>query len=170
MAFRLGPRELRLNLRDLFQILRPHQPLRIVQRGPQVLLHRGKGLLSRIFGAGLRSIAGLLHALTGAPRGSQEAHTVALDIISKCLRYIPDWPGADARITVALASGEPVLSVLWRTGSRSVRLLRAGPCGASTCADAPGSRRAPEATEHLLNCRSGSAPRLLFSSAGYDPV
>jgi len=42
-----------------------------------------------------------------------EAHTEALDIISKCLRYIPDWPGADARITVALASGEPVLSVLF---------------------------------------------------------
>ena len=42
-----------------------------------------------------------------------EAHTVALDIISKCLRYIPDWPGADARITVALASGETVLSVLF---------------------------------------------------------
>jgi hypothetical protein len=42
-----------------------------------------------------------------------EAHTVALDIISKCLRYIPDWPVADARITVALASGEPVLSVLF---------------------------------------------------------
>src|SRR4051794_13042810 len=33
-----------------------------------------------------------------------EAHTVALDIISKCLRYIPDWPGADARITVALGT------------------------------------------------------------------
>jgi hypothetical protein len=42
-----------------------------------------------------------------------EAHTVALDIISKCLRYIPDWPTADARITVALASGEAVLSVLF---------------------------------------------------------
>src|SRR4051812_33412871 len=25
-----------------------------------------------------------------------EAHTVALDIISKCLRYIPDWPAAEA--------------------------------------------------------------------------
>jgi len=42
-----------------------------------------------------------------------EAHTVALDIMSKCLRYIPDWPAADARITITLASGEPVLSVLF---------------------------------------------------------
>jgi len=41
------------------------------------------------------------------------AHTVALDIMSKCLRYIPDWPAADARIDITLASGELVLSVLF---------------------------------------------------------
>ena len=62
-----------LNLCGLLQILGPHEPLGVVQRGPQVLLGRGQGLLGQVLGPGLTSIACLLHGLGRAPGGSQEA-------------------------------------------------------------------------------------------------
>ena len=43
----------------------------------------------------------------------REAHTVALLLIEKLLRFVPDWPAADGRINVCLASGETVLTVLF---------------------------------------------------------
>ena len=48
------------------------------------------------------------HELAGLP----EAHTYALRLIDKFLRFLPDWPAADCRIRITLASGEPVLTVL----------------------------------------------------------
>jgi hypothetical protein len=44
--------------------------------------------------------------------GLFEAHTYALCLIDKVLRFAPDWPAADYRIRITLASGEPVLTVL----------------------------------------------------------
>jgi hypothetical protein len=44
--------------------------------------------------------------------GLFEAHTYALRLIDKVLRFAPDWPAADCRIRITLASGEPVLTVL----------------------------------------------------------
>ena len=45
--------------------------------------------------------------------GLPEAHTYALGLIDKFLRLVPDWPAADCRIRITLASGEPVLTVLF---------------------------------------------------------
>jgi hypothetical protein len=45
--------------------------------------------------------------------GLSEAHAYALSLIEKFLRLIPDWPAADCRIRITLASGEPVLTVLF---------------------------------------------------------
>ena len=45
--------------------------------------------------------------------GLPEAHTYALCLIDKFIRFIPDWPAADCRIRITLASGEPVLIVLF---------------------------------------------------------
>ena len=45
--------------------------------------------------------------------GLPEAHTYALGLIDKFLRLVPDWPAADCRIRITLASGEPVLIVLF---------------------------------------------------------
>ena len=50
-------------------------------------------------------------------------------VYGQTLGYIPDWPTADARITVALASGEAVLSVLFpalTSPKRSCFGLRSG--------------------------------------------
>ena len=44
--------------------------------------------------------------------GLPDAHAYALSLIEKFLRLIPDWPAADCRIRITLASGEPVLTVL----------------------------------------------------------
>src|SRR5215207_5124028 len=43
--------------------------------------------------------------------GLPEAHTYALRLIEKFLRFLPDWPAADCRIRITLASGETVLTV-----------------------------------------------------------
>ena len=45
--------------------------------------------------------------------GLPEAHAYALCLIEKFLRFVPDWPAADCRIRITLASGEPVLTVLF---------------------------------------------------------
>ena len=45
--------------------------------------------------------------------GLPEAHTYALRLIEKFLRLIPDWPAADCRIRITLASGETVLTVFF---------------------------------------------------------
>ena len=45
--------------------------------------------------------------------GLPDAHACALSLIEKFLRLIPDWPTADCRIRITLASGEPVLTVLF---------------------------------------------------------
>ena len=63
----------RLDLHHLLHILGPHQPLGIIQRGAEVLFRSGQGLLGHVLGAGLNLVAGLLHALAGAPSGLQEA-------------------------------------------------------------------------------------------------
>ena len=43
----------------------------------------------------------------------REAHTIALLLIEKLLRFVPDWSAENGRITVSLASGETVLTVLF---------------------------------------------------------
>ena len=45
--------------------------------------------------------------------GLPEAHTYALCLIDKFIRFIPDWPTANCRIRITLASGETVLTVVF---------------------------------------------------------
>jgi hypothetical protein len=44
--------------------------------------------------------------------GLPEAHTYALALIEKFIRLVPDWPTANCRTRITLASGETVLTVL----------------------------------------------------------
>ncbi len=44
--------------------------------------------------------------------GLHEAHTHALYLIEKLIRFVPDWPAANCRIRISLANGETVLNVL----------------------------------------------------------